>query len=134
MKNVNSYSVTQLLLPNICYHTLDIILITDSDAAYHVLPKSRSRVAANLYFTTGMPDYAKVTPTPNGPILTTCETLRNVVSSAAEAETGGTFKCVQHAIPIKRILENVFQNPQPTKGSHGTELERNQNGTGIEAE
>ena len=33
----------------ICYHASDIILITDPDAAYLVLPKSQSRVAANLY-------------------------------------------------------------------------------------
>ena len=46
------------------YHASDMILITDSDAAYLVLPRSRSRVSANLHFsTTRMPDYAKGTPT-----------------------------------------------------------------------
>ena len=98
------------------YHASDMILMTDTDAAYLVLPKARSRVAANLFLTRQMLDYAKGTPTPNGPILTTCEALRNVVSSAAEAETGGSFKSAQHIIPIKRKLENVFGHPQPKDG------------------
>ena len=42
-----------------------------------------------------MLDYSKGTPTPNGPILTEFKTLKTVVTSSAEAETGGTFENAQ---------------------------------------
>jgi hypothetical protein len=54
------------------------------------------------------------TPLPalNGAILVECKTLRHVVASAAEAETGGIFHNVQVAIPIRRIL-TALGHPQP---------------------
>ena len=64
-----------------------------------------------------MSDYSKGTPTSNGPILTECKTLKSVVSSAAEAETGGTYINAQNVIPLRHILETVFQHPRPVLGS-----------------
>ena len=51
-------------------HASDIIMMTDTDAAYLVLPEDRSRIAGYYYFTNPMLSYYKGTPTPNGPILT----------------------------------------------------------------
>ena len=107
------------------YHASDMILTVDTDAAYLVFPKARSRVAGYFYLSNITPDRTS-TPMPNGFILVECHGLRNVVSSAAEAETGGTFHNAQKAIPL---LETVFEHPQPAAGtpittdnltSHGT--------------
>ena len=59
-----------------------------------------------------MPDYAHGTPMPNGCILVKCHGLHNVVSSAAEAETGETFHNAQKAIPIHQLLQTIFKHPQ----------------------
>ena len=96
----------------------DMILYVDSDAAYLVLPKARSRIAGHFYLG-NQPSPAPTTPNPestNAPIHTACKRLRNVVSSAAEAETGGIFYNSQYAIPIRRILD-VLGHKQPVSGT-----------------
>ena len=77
-----------------------MILNINSDAAYLVLPKARSRVASIFYLinaTAGRPLL-------NGAIQVICKTLQNVVSSVAEAETGGIFVDGQQAVPIITAL------------------------------
>ena len=71
------------------FYASDMILKIDSDAAYLVLPKARSRFAG----------YFRLLDKPttsnyqhNGAILIECKSVRNVVSSAAEAETNGIFE------------------------------------------
>ena len=51
------------------------------------------------------------TPHDNGAILIECKTIRNVVTSAAEAETHGVFHNAKQAIPIRHIL-NAIGHPQ----------------------
>ena len=80
------------------YHTCDMCLHVDSDAAYLVIPKARSRLAGH-YFMSDDPNHNKIPP-PNGPILTKCRTIRRVVASSAEAETSALFHNAQTAIPI----------------------------------
>ena len=66
------------------YHASDMVLHVDSDAAYLVMPKARSRIAGYyqlLNYPTKQGDL-------NGPLHIECKTLRNVVASAAEAEMG----------------------------------------------
>ena len=67
-----------------------MILITDTDDAYLVLPASHSHIAGNYYFKNHLIDYSKGNPNPNGPILIVWNTLKTVVSSSPEAETEGT--------------------------------------------
>jgi hypothetical protein len=95
------------------YHACGMILHIDTDAAYLVLPKARSRIAGH-YFLSDMPPPppTKPNPRPNGPIHTECRTLRHVVSSAAEAECGGLFHNSQNAIPIRDTLI-AMGHPQP---------------------
>ena len=99
------------------FHASDMILHVDTDAAYLVLPRARSRYAGFYYLSDKMSDYTKGTPMPNGAILVECRGLRNVVSSAAEAECGGTFENAQNAIPLAQILSRVFKHPQPPNGT-----------------
>ena len=67
------------------YHAGDMILMTYTDAAYLVLPTAHSRIAGQYYFNNFMIDYYRGNPTPNGPILTECKTLKTVVYSSTEA-------------------------------------------------
>ena len=52
-----------------------MILMTDTCAAYLVIPAAHSHIADLYYFTKLMPDYSKGTPTPNGPISIEPNTL-----------------------------------------------------------
>ena len=101
----------------ICYHASDMILMTDIDATYLVLPEARSRIVGYYYFTNRILDYSKVTPTLNDPILTELKTPKTVVSSSAEAETVGTFLNAQNVTPLRHITKTVYLHQQPTKGS-----------------
>ena len=92
------------------YHTSNMILNIDSDAAYLVAPKARSRVAG--YFQLNRKPKLEYSEEINGAIVVNCTTLRHVVSSAAEAETAGVYHNAKLAIPIKTIL-NALDHPQP---------------------
>ena len=83
------------------YHVNDMILYVDTDAAYIVLPKSRSRIAGHFYLSDHPPSNGTPNPKLNGPILTICQKLKHVVASAAEAETGGMFFNGQAMVPIR---------------------------------
>ena len=50
----------------------------------------------------------------NAPILVKYKTLRHVVASAAEAETGGLFHNARTAIPIRQALETLDHAQPPT--------------------
>ena len=78
-----------------------------SDAAYLVLPNARSRVAGH-FFLEATPIPNKAYPgTNNAPLLTECYSLKNVVSSAAEAECGGIFHNCTIAIGIRNTLQEM---------------------------
>ena len=82
------------------FHASDMILYTESDAAYLLLPQACSCVASIFYLsnaTAGRPPL-------NGAIQVIFKTLQNVVSSTAKAETGGIFIGSQQAIPIITAL------------------------------
>ena len=127
MDYVNTY-------PNayIRYYASDMVLHIDSDAAYLVAPKARSRVAGyfhlsdnprNFMSETRISDISKTRkPTLNGAIHVECKTLRHVVSSAAEAETAGVYHNAQVAIPIRIVLQALdhTQPPTPIKTDNST--------------
>ena len=97
-----------------------MVLRVDTDAAYLVMPKSRSRIAGYFYL-----GHLKHNPVPNhlnGAILVECKTLRHVVASAAEAEVGGVFHNAQTAIPIRNMLTRLghIQPPTPIKTDNST--------------
>ena len=105
------------------YHASDMCLHIDSDAAYLVLPKARSRGAGHFYLSNTPPiSAAKPDPTPNGPIHTECVTLRNVMTSAAEAETQTVYHNGKVAIPIRTTLLELGhpQPPTPIKTDNST--------------
>ena len=97
------------------YKASDMQLHVDSDAAYLVLPKARSRGAGHFYLSSTTPPGTSIPqPPPNGPILTECVTLRNVMTSAAEAETGTLHHNGIAAIPIRVTLGELNHPQGPT--------------------
>jgi len=97
-----------------------MVLHIDSDAAYLVAPKARSRVAGYFYLSDNPSKTSK--PIFNGAIHVECKTLRHVVSSAAEAETAGVYHNAQVAIPIRIVLQALdhAQPPTPIKTDNST--------------
>ena len=94
------------------YHASNMILNVDSDAAYLVAPKARSRVAGFFHLLS----HPTTTPHPsiNGAILVECKTLCHVVSSAVKAETAALYHNAQMAVPLGTILEALNHKQPPT--------------------
>ena len=102
------------------FYASDMVLHVDSDAAYLVAPKARSRIAGYFHLS----NHPNITKHPklNGAVLVECKTLRHVVSSSAEAEVAGIFHNAGMAIPIRHILQalNHPQPPTPLKTDNST--------------
>ena len=108
-------SVTKLLNyvathPNavIRYKKSDMILHVHSDASYLSKPKARSRAGGHFYLSNIN------TPLSNGPIHTISSIMRNVMSSAAEAEIGAIFINCQDSEPIQNALLEMGHEQPPT--------------------
>ena len=95
------------------FRASDMILHMHSDASYLSEPKARSRVGG-YFFLDGKDDPNPDSPPPpiNGAIHVVSEIMRNVMPSAAEAETGGLFVNGQAGVPIRTTLEEMG-HPQP---------------------
>ena len=92
------------------FYRSDMQLYVDSDAAYLIAPKAKSRIAGYFYCS----DKSKTTPPNpplNGPLHIECKILRHVVTSAAEAETAGLFYNCQTALYFQRML-TALGHPQ----------------------
>ena len=71
------------------YHASDMILTCKSDSAYFVLIKDRSRAAAWLIFSNDPNTHLNLMHNAYFHIL--CNTIKNVMSSTAEANTERIF-------------------------------------------
>ena len=79
-----------------------MVLHVDSDTAYIIVTEARSFYDGHFYLGDWpSPRLIKPNPERNGSIHTGCKTIRNVVSSAAEAEICGTFNNGKTAIGMK---------------------------------
>jgi len=77
-----------------------MILTIDSDAAYLVAPKARSRIA-------GFNSVKKFIIYINDAILIERKTFHHVVASSVEAETAGILHNAQVVLPIRYILTQM---------------------------
>jgi hypothetical protein len=97
------------------YHASDMVLYLHSDASYLSASKVRSR-AGHHFFLSDTPldpkQAPRIQPTRNGPVHTTCQIMRNVLASAAEAKIGALFLNGQEALPI-RVTLNELGHTQP---------------------
>ena len=107
----------------IWFHASDTCLLIDSDTTYLVQPKARSRTAGHYYLSGNPPPtHIRTTPTPNGPIITKFQTIRTVMASAAESETGAISLNDQQSVPIRTALIEMghLQPPIPIKTDSAT--------------
>ena len=102
--------------PVIRYHARNIILHGDTSDAYLFLPKVCSRIAGHVYIRDHPPPTHTPKPKLNSPILTVLQTLKNVVASASDAETGRILLNRQKMVPIRNTLI-VMDHPQPENGN-----------------
>ena len=76
------------------YHASVMVLYINSNTLYITAPESCSPVGGYYFLGYTPNDPTKpptTTPTPNGPIHTIANIIKNVVDSATEAEAGGLF-------------------------------------------
>ena len=106
------------------YHASDMHLHVESDAAYLVLPKARSRFAGYYHLTSKFSKTSTKPPPLNAPVLIECKTIRRVVSSAAEAELAGLFYNAQQIMHIRSLLKALGhpQPPTPLKTDNSTAI------------
>jgi hypothetical protein len=100
------------------YIASDMTLHVSSDAAYLIAPKARSRYAGYHYLSDQPADPMKpplpTDPEPpnNGAIHVPSQIMREVLSSASEAELAGCFHNGKEACPLRVCLEELG-HPQP---------------------
>lgn len=90
------------------YVASDMVLQAESDAAYLVAPKARSRVGGYIYLGSKNRENAII----NGPVLVIAKILKMVVSSAAEAKVATLFLNAQEMVPLRIACEEMG-HPQP---------------------
>ena len=88
------------------YHASPMILHVHSDASYLSEKKARSRAGGHFFLS------AHKSISPNGPVHTVSNILRNVMASAAESEIGAAFTNAQAALPLRQALLDLG-HPQP---------------------
>ncbi|EJK68827.1 hypothetical protein THAOC_09958 [Thalassiosira oceanica] len=91
------------------YSASDMILAVHSDAGYLNEPNARSRAGGHFFLSTDV-----LHPPNNGAILSIAKIIKNVMSSAAEAELGALYIMAREAIWIRVILEELGHKQPPT--------------------
>ena len=104
------------------FYASDMILYVESDAAYLVQPNARSRLSGFFYLSNAQPPNIDPKPRRNGLFAIECKTIRNIVTSAAEAETTALFHNARTSIPLRNILISMghLQPPTPIKTDNST--------------
>eukprot|EP00957_Ditylum_brightwellii_P148232 11286722-Ditylum_brightwellii.AAC.1 len=77
--------------------------------------EARSRAGGNFYLSAASADPTKqpaTPPLPNGPVHTVCKVIRNVMSSAAEAEIGALYVNTRKGEELRLALKEMG-HPQP---------------------
>ena len=93
------------------YTASDMVLAVESDASYLSVTKGRSR-AAGFFFLTNHRSASTDSFKSNGAVHVLCHIMREVLSSAAEAELGALFHNGKESCPLRIALEEMG-HPQP---------------------
>jgi hypothetical protein len=89
------------------YEASNMVLAVHSDASYLSEPKARSRAGGHFFLSDN-----SIFPANNGAVLNIAQIIRNVMSSAAEAEIGAMYINARETVPMRRTLEEMG-HPQP---------------------
>ena len=97
------------------YRARDMVLHVDQEAEYLTIKEASSFYAGHLYMR-DWPSPIPIKPNPerNGTIHTECKTIHNVVPSAAETETCGTFNNGKISIGMCLALIELDHKQQET--------------------
>eukprot|EP00956_Cyclotella_meneghiniana_P024798 scaffold50421_cov81-Cyclotella_meneghiniana.AAC.3 len=91
------------------YSASDMVLAVHSDASYLSEPKARSRAGGHFFMSFDSED-----PPNNGAILNIAHIIKNVMSSATEAELAALFIMAREAVYIRSVLEELGHKQPPT--------------------
>ena len=91
------------------YRKSDMILAVHSDAGYLNVDGARSRAGGHHFLSEDVP-----IPPNNGAIHNVAEIIKAVMSSAAEAETGGLYINARKAVEERNILHEMGHKQPPT--------------------
>ena len=83
----------------ILYRSSTMILSAHSDAAYLNVARACSRADAHIMLSENTH-----VPSLNGPVLTIVHIIKNIMSSAAEAELSDLFICAKAMMPLRNTL------------------------------
>ena len=103
--------------PNVTirYYASNVCLHIEFGASYLVQPREHSRVVGHIYLSNYVPQNIKTPqPKPNGPIIIEYCAVRNVISSAEDAETIVFFHNAKIAVPIRTALSKLSHVQPPT--------------------
>ena len=84
------------------YYASDMVFAIHSDVSYLSKPKARSRAGRHFFVSSDR----QMLPN-NGPVLTFCQIMRPVMSSACEAEIGAMYMNAREAVPARKTLEEL---------------------------
>ena len=101
------YSGISSHFKELVYNSSKMILSVHSDAGYANEKKARSRAGGHVFLSNNEPD-----PPNNEAILTNATIIKNVMSSAAEAEIGALYLNAREAVYLRQILIEM-EHPQP---------------------
>ena len=101
MKQLLDYVATQEDAV-ITFSASDMVLAVHSDASYLSKPNARSHAVGHFFLFSNT-----VHPPNNGTILTIAKIIKNVMSSAAEAELGALYIAAREAVYIRQILQEL---------------------------
>ena len=93
----------------ISYSASDMVLAVHSDASYLSEPKAHSRAGGHFFMS-----YDSNDPPNNGAILNIAHIIKNVMSSATEAELAALYIMAREAVYIRIILEEIGHKQPPT--------------------
>jgi hypothetical protein len=91
----------------ITYRASDMVLAVHSDASYLIEPKARSRAGGHFFMSQNT-----TFPPNNGAVLNIAQIIKNVMTSAAEAEMGALYINAREAVHMRITLEEMG-HPQP---------------------
>jgi hypothetical protein len=91
------------------YHASNMELAVHSDASYLNEPKAQSQMGGHFFLSSNT-----TAPPNNGAILNIVHIIKNVMSSATEAELAGLYIMARRAVYIRIILEELGHVQPPT--------------------
>ena len=91
------------------YRERDMVLAVHSDTSYLSEPKARSRAGGHFFLS----DHSENPPN-NGAVLNISQIIKNVLTSAADAEIGAFFINSRQVIPARNTVGEMGHKQPPT--------------------